>query len=746
MTKQRKICIGDIVKYHSYDWVVKRKRNNMANLVRRQVCCGPPIWVPISRLKHADSSWRSALRANDPIKLFLGGCWVKARVVRREGNNLCIQPSFTNMVVRHKDSSGHIALCSHNHPLWKEEVSRLVMFRGEVHMERGHGLMFPWTYGEGVPVRQRQHIFITKVQLPVFHTGGIPMKMYNDLSTDEIMHDLRFHMHYRNYDMPELLKKLAIQYVDHSLARYNYQDSRDSLDLFAAIALDNNDLPRVSQLMSVGRHNSDWQLAEYAMCMHHSRPYFVPKITYNHELRVLDIDIYWTGICTKINPSLKKIFELISTPLKYQPAIMEVHGSPEISYALSRMLGMETEPLEKLYLRSVGNQWLMLSKGFCIKKFSTFGGVVQISGIDYVSLVRELVKRNPLKTLVIVEKDTLPMWKEFSIWHGRKRENGQVVVTTRLTLLRSWTSLNGFQRLICLSVPSAGTVYSDAIAGMQCKVRWVFGQATPTAFNVLGLPFNPEACVVMSRYSLEKMGVLFPIKTFQKIVCKPKHDSQDIISNIACLPDKKRKEMLSKFLLKPSLVPPHVRGEKLDTYNGTIASIAEKFKVDTEILDARTKETCAVCLEHIKDPAVTPCGHVFCAGCAAELDKRNICCAMCRSKINGFMRVSDENTPGKIVMHGGSCYRVQDDDTWGTKYSILKEHSEATFVTEYPSVKKVLKKAFPKTEVVTRKAIDNGLRVNTSKVVMLEPSQVPSFDYAWGQDLEIIQLCYTVKV
>ena len=95
-----------------------------------------------------------------------------------------------------------------------------------------------------------------------------------------------------------------------------------------------------------------------------------------------------------------------------------------------------------------------------------------------------------------------------------------------------------------------------------------------------------------------------------------------------------------------------------------------------------------MCLEKIHNPAVTQCGHVFCATCVAELDKRNINCAMCRSKIKGFMRVSDEDTPGKIVMHKGSCYRVDDDSSWGSKYSVLKEHTDATFITQYSSVKK----------------------------------------------------------
>ena len=92
MTKTRKISKGDIVTYHSYEWVVKRKRNGMVNLIRRQVNTGPPIWVPDVRLKHADTSWRTNLRANDPVLLFLGGHWLKSRVLRREGNIVCIQP------------------------------------------------------------------------------------------------------------------------------------------------------------------------------------------------------------------------------------------------------------------------------------------------------------------------------------------------------------------------------------------------------------------------------------------------------------------------------------------------------------------------------------------------------------------------------------------------------------------------------------------------------------------------------
>lgn len=654
---------------------------------------------------------------------------------------MCLQPSFTNVTIRHTDSSGHIAQGSHDHPLWKEDLTRLVMVRGEIHLERGRGVLFPWTYASGMPVPPKKKQWVTKLTIPVENTRGFPMKMYNTLSTEEIMCDI---FHNDSHSMPTILRKLANQYVNHRMSRYTC--SCDSIDTCVASSLDNDDSRRVSELLSVGANTGVWAESEFALYRHFSRPYFVPQIHYDEYLQVVEIDIYWTGVRATMTPSLRKIIELISTPLEYAPTIVEVDSSPEIAYALSRMLGRESEPLEKLYLRKTSNHWLNLSQGFCRGSFNTFGGVLDMPGIDFPLLVRELVRRSPLKTLVVVESDTLSMWNGFSLWHGSRRDDDLVVVTTRSMLLRSWTSLKGFKRLICVAIPSPGSVYSEVVSNMTCKVRWALCHSNHSAFNVLGLPWNENAIIRLNRLDMERMGVLFPLKTVQKVNCNTKHDSRFVMQNIATLPFKKRKEMLSKYMLKPSLVPPYVRGEKLDTYNGTISSIASNFNMDKALLEKRTKETCAVCLEKIQDPAVTPCGHVFCSTCAKELDKRNINCALCRSKINGFMRVSDENTPGKIVMHGGACYRVQGDDSWGSKYSVLKQHADATFITQYSSVKRMLKKEFPNTTVLTRKAIDHGLRVRTSKVVMVEPEELPDFDYAWGQDLEIIRLCYLVKL
>ena len=119
---------------------------------------------------------------------------------------------------------------------------------------------------------------------------------------------------------------------------------------------------------------------------------------------------------------------------------------------------------------------------------------------------------------------------------------------------------------------------------------------------------------------------------------------------------------------------------------------------------------------------------------------------MCRSNIDGFMRVSDQDTKGKVIMFKGKCFRISDTMTWGSKYRFLKQHTDATFITKYSSVKRALKKAFPGTNVVSLRAVQRGVRVHASKIIMIEPDDLPDFNYAWGKDKEILRLCYSVTI
>jgi len=95
MVKRSKIKKYDIVRYGRHKWVVKRKKTLKCQLVRREVLLGVPIWVPIAKIKKV-TNWRQHLQKGDPVKLFLGGIWCYAKIVRKDYPKLYIQPSFTN--------------------------------------------------------------------------------------------------------------------------------------------------------------------------------------------------------------------------------------------------------------------------------------------------------------------------------------------------------------------------------------------------------------------------------------------------------------------------------------------------------------------------------------------------------------------------------------------------------------------------------------------------------------------------
>lgn len=735
MTKVRKFSRGDLVKYNHMEWVVKRKKPGMLHLIRRQVNTGPPIWVPSRLIKHADISWRTRLKVGDPVELLLGGHWLKAKIFRREGNKVCVQPSFSTFTIRLSDQSGHIAQSTHEFPLWREEIVSTVFHMGRVCVERGKGLMFPWTYGNGIPISPMKPKLVTTLKFPLERTKGFPMSMYNILSAEEIMQDI-----VNSASVPPLLKYVAIQYVRQRTPRYQLTQN-DNLRSFIEAALQQNDTERVNELLSIGEHSEEWSMAEFAIFKHLSRPYFEVEIRVAEEL---EVDLLYTGLQGDATHAVSMILQRVSQPIDYKPDIIKVSGSPEIQYTLSRMLGMESEPLQALHLRHVNNLWLTRN-GFCQKVLNSFGGMVDVYNLDYVLLVKELVRRSPFKTLVVVECDTIHMWKGFSKWYGNQRDDDLVVVTTRSTLIRSWTSLRGFKRLVCTTFPSTGSVYHHVVTNMECKIRWALGSMA-IGWNIFDVPYSPRAVITLSKEDQEAMGVCFPSATVQKVICRTKLDHRHILRNTMFMSDSRRREYMSRYLMNTSLVPPHISGEALETYEGTIESISKNFNLKESLLKERTKEKCSVCLETINKPAVTQCGHVFCSECASELHKREVNCPMCRSDIDGFMRVSDQDTEGKVVMYKGMCYRVSDKTSWGSKYRFLKQHSDATFITKYASVKRALKKAFPDTSVLSLRAVQRGVRVQTTKVIMIEPDELPDFNYAWGKDKEILQLCYSVTI
>lgn len=741
MVKRSHIKKYDIVRYGSHEWVVKRKKTLKCQLVRREVLLGVPIWVPIAKIKRV-TNWRHHLQKGDPVKVFLGGTWCYAKIIKQQYPKLYIQPSFTNYTVCLDYDSGKIAEAVHDYPVWKEEETKYALHNGFIKIQRAPGIFYPMEYLPSVPFTKPKHRFIKTLKFAFQTMPSFPMKYYKRISKSEVMYDI---YHSMSPDMPALLRHTVTQYVHYRRKFYDIKPAL--LQSHIESALLNNDHRRVHELTSASENEDVLICNECAIMNELSFSFFDVNIRVTD---CLEIDLLWDTLYKGITPlPVRNILLNISKPLTYNPVKYAIDSTPCIQFILSRMLGMEEEPLQALHLREVNGFHLTEDRGFCEKTFSTFGGVINVYGLDTVALVRNLMQRKPLKTLIIVNSDTLRTWSGFSTWYGKKKEDDQVVVTTNNTLTRNWTDMKGFKRIICTALPRPNTVYSNVLKNHPAKVRWCVckNKDEHLGWNMLQSKPDDRARISLSKSQMEQMGILFPVMTIQKTICMCSPTSyRQILRNIFFLSTKKIDEYLSKFLLHPSLVPVHIRGLKLDICEGTLDVIAERFGVKEETLKLRVTETCAICLETISDPSVTSCGHVFCEPCVKELDTRKINCAMCRAKFSGYMKISDTNTPGTIEMHNGSCFRIPQNETWGQKYHMLKKNSDATFITKYSSVRSLLRKHFPKTTIITEKSLSNGMTVHTKKIVLVEPGiNIQYLDKAWSQDLEIIQLSYTVK-
>ena len=169
------------------------RQKNRHPLVRRQAVTTAPIRVSKQELKLADQSWREQLRANDPVSVFMIGTWTPARISRREGRYVYVQPSFTNYVKKIHIHSGELCYTQHDNPLWQEDETRDVMFEG---LQRGEGLMLGSMgrhYTAGTKAITHVTFNLNELELETFRFR------YQHLTADEIAYDLRENCTYRQH-------------------------------------------------------------------------------------------------------------------------------------------------------------------------------------------------------------------------------------------------------------------------------------------------------------------------------------------------------------------------------------------------------------------------------------------------------------------------------------------------------------------------------------------------------------------
>ena len=772
MVKCRKIKVGDFVNYAGKEWVVSNRNDVNFRLIPRCISTGVPIVVPRKRVKsYADQTWRQNLKRGDSLRLYIGGSWTDAKVFEVKGRKIKVQPSLSNFTMSVSKNAGIIAKGENTFPLWVEDEVKHVVIDGECRVERAHNLLFPWTYvsesADRVEVGGPPRTKLKTISYEHYDTGGFPLKMFNSLTTLEIMTDICS----KHSKHPEFLRHLAKQYCHGRMPLYPYARNHYGLEFYLSEALNNEDARHVQEMLLVGEHASVFHRNEWLIREHLSYPYLHAE--FEVQAKMLKVHLFFTGIHTnKINEGISYILKRISIPMIYAPKKIAVDATPELQFILSRMLGMERTPVELLSTRKIPNSELRLDlkTGICHPEMKICGGQINARCIHYPTLVEELMKRSPMRTLVVVEKAALPLWNEFNQFYGRNRGFKPITVTTKtmFNMLQHAKSFELTERLFVLVDTQNQTAFSNWVRRFSCKVKWVLGYTGANSHAFKNPEQNDALNIDLDKDEMEQMGVHFPQIQTQPVIFNIEKDSYEdfmkrdakyapiaISENERHYQKYRKRDRLSGFLEHPELVPVYFRGERLDAVEATVKNISDKFGVSEKMLNARAKETCSVCLEDISDAAVTPCGHIFCTECLKQLQVRQIKCPMCRAKIPNFLKLSKKNTPGKIEMFEGAPYRVPENQKWGKKLDFIKKHPNATIVTgcsghaagDAKLLKRKLKKIFPKRTILTYEDIlPNQVLVGNTIISMKPHTNVQAIiGNAWGKNITVFELKYHLK-
>ncbi len=741
MTKQRHISLRDYVTYGGHEWIVVGKGVKKVKLVRRQVCTGSAITVRKKKVKLADQSWRCRMLKGDALKVFIMGKWVHASVYRSNGKSVDVQPSFCNHIITLPVHSSRIVQDTHDFPLWSASKSSVVIADGLPRLSRGSGLIYPWNYTTYIEVQPPPMKHVIDYTFDVFPVLSHPLSMYNCLTTQEIIYDLFT----SKPNMPRTLDLLVNQYVESRFKIFPVA-SDNTVEQYINFALEKNDNVRVQELLSIGQHTDLFNHIEWVMQNRWNKPVF--DLAFEFKDKKLHVKVFWTGLVAS-NAALKTVYSELSLPVSYNPPqYIGLNTSSDIRKTLSHMLGMEEEPIQKLYKRKMGNVILMPHKGINTLHPNRFGGVVCVYGLRVQKLLKELMLRSPLKTVVIVNASSIAQWKDCKHFHGRRKEDGALVVTTKNTFMRHYTYFDAFERIVCVCIPSFSSMYHHTLRAAKAKTRWAICDPDhiEDAWNVHSMPRDERAEIYLTRDAQIREGVIFPTVNIRFHQCKTPC-ATNVLQNTAMLPLQKRIDIVCKFLLHPSLVAEHYGGERLDMYEGTVKTIAEKLKIKQALIEEHLTDKCAVCLCSFDTPTVTSCGHVYCADCTKELQTRGINCPMCRKKVEGYMRVSKKDTEGKVIMHNGDCYRISEPPQWGAKMEFLRKHPEATIISRFSSVLQKLRKELPNKDMYTLKAHEGGRFPLHSSVILLEPCrETPNFETPFGQDIDLTILSYPVDL
>ena len=704
------IYIGQIITYKQNDWIITQKTPTHVTIVRTNVKFKHKVVIPIRNVKPCQ--WRNNIKVNDPIKIFLAGAWIPARIMQKYQDEIIVQPVYTHLAIKYSTHSLDIEHYVHDIEPWRNDEwvsGKTVLHNNCIRHVRCPGILFPWEPADEVEEFNFSNLPICEFEFSLKNIPSNRTRIFKHMSLYSIMYHMMEHGQ-------GFIRDIAVQFCSRKVAYVS-----QPLDYYVTRAIDLGQTQHVEELCKADP--DIFAYVDWFQSMFLAKPYF--NLTHHVGKKSIRLRLHFSGYAQNVDTPIRNIIRAITSP-KHNP---RVQGT-----LVESMMHMENISTNNYYERTMTcGLACNLVQGIIPKtEDKRYGGIFHTRATLPQDVVRTLVEQKPAKTLIITDKEHIDLWPYATKWHGKHKHMSNVVVTTPNTFRASAHEIP-FERIICMVTPSINTIYQHMLQEHDARTIWIHAEhVTPGIAQTLHM----QGWTGQEHTPSVKEDAKRTI-TIKRIKCQGK-DCSCILENAT----KNVAQYLSQYLLHPALVPKYLTGKKLEEMQGTTTYIANTLNITQASILERMQDKCALCLEHMDTHSVTSCGHVFCVSCAKEVKQRKIPCPMCRHKIQSFIRIAASNTQGQIVQHNGNSYVLPEGkQEWGHKFKYIQEAVQRgdTVLSKYPNVVKKLKREFKHARIFTKKKAE--LMNIDNNILLVEPG-IPNLK---GGDKHITELIYTIK-
>jgi len=672
MSKRKRFSVGDVVDWLGDECLV----TSLDPFKVIPTSPGPRReFSVLSSHVFAAEDWRALLRPNDEVEFYFEQFWIHSRV--HAVNPLVIQPTFTRVLI-----------ASEPHRIRRARSSIPVQFemcvgpydRFDQVLVAGEWYVVDKCLSASVLTMDRHYFAYAQISGSISRmdaktlVGTIPFEHGTGFTDSDSILD----------SLPATKFRDCSRYACHEL----WRRSVCNLDQWVSSSYDNGDFRGARDLMACADHLQKFEMARWFEWRWCSIPYL------KFDFSPTEVRVYWTRVSPLpssrmlcyVTPVLRELFVPEET-------VLSLPGPSE------RLLDWQVPVVDEMCLHedrnvcasfcdAVGPKGLMFSHfgGFLLRQLPVrHGGVLSAgAGLGKTWMLLDLVRRRPLKTLVVVPLCVLSHWvgvcAEFgmsvSVWHGSKKDSsGRVVLTTCRTLSRGLPS-GSFERLVLDEAQTVklGSSSMRLLCSLDIRTRWyvstsprfkeacVFLRVFPFC-----LSYQPSgACEMPSEVTLARdipLQVTYETVPMRYPACYSELELSNSDRNV--------------FRYDPRLVSPELVHERVLVHKNTLENVKASLSHELDI------GSCPVCLEEIVDPLVTQCGHAVCSDCGSRLMELKSNCPMCRDTLYPLTSISDKEE--KTLMINGRSYRER-DTSGGNMWEVLKScvRGKTLFVTRSP--------------------------------------------------------------